>query len=243
MHRFFVEHIDGETAFLADPAQLHHLKDVLRLKPGGKITVADREGNEYSGLITAITKKKAEIKVEQKKKAAAGGVKLTIACAIPKGSRFDEAIDHLTQLGVERIFPMITERTEVKPDKAGAETRLERWQKIARSAAQQSQQSKITVIEPLAPLNDIILYSQEYDLKLIPHLTGERKLIKDIFAWGQYKNIIVLIGPEGDFTPEEIKLALDSGFTAVSLGSTVLRVATAAVAAASYIKFTVNSKQ
>ena len=241
MHRFYVDNIEGETASLADAEQLHHLRDVLRLKVNDAVSVSDGTGNDYTGVITGITKKQAEIKVKKVKASKKTPIKLTVACAIPKGSRLDEVIDHLTQLGVTRIIPMHTERVIVKLDAARAKERVARWQKIARSAAQQSQRSKIPVIEPVTDFEDVILGSQDYDLKLIPNLTGERKLLKDVIAASRPKNIIVLIGPEGDFTPAEVTLALQNGFIPVSLGDTVLRVATAAIAVAAYIKFTVDS--
>lgn len=187
-------------------------------------------------MITAIGKKQAEIKVQKKLPVPGTSPKLTLACAVPKGSRLDEAIDHLTQLGVECIIPMQTERGVVKLDDARADARLERWRKIAQSAARQSQQARITAIAPVTSLADVVHNSKNYDLKLIPHLTGERRTLKEVINAARPQNIIVLIGPEGDFTPAEVKLALDNGFLAVSLGETVLRVVTAAVAAASYIK-------
>lgn len=240
MHRFFIDRVNGETVFLTDPAQLHHLKDVLRLKVNDEVHISDGEGNSYSGVITDIGKKQAEIKVALKKAAADISVKLTIACAVPKGSRLDEAIDQLTQLGVQRIIPMQTGRVVVKLNKARAESRLQRWRKIAQSAARQSQQSVIPVIEPVTPFPDVVRSSRGFDLKLIPYLTGERRPIVDVIMAARPKNIIVLIGPEGDFTPEEVQLALDSGFIAVSLGDTVLRVATAATAVAALVKLTVD---
>jgi 16S rRNA (uracil1498-N3)-methyltransferase len=236
MHRFYIGHIEGETALLTDAGQLHHLKDVLRLKTGDSVNVSDGIGNEFTGVITGITKTQAAIKVSKVAVNSGNPVKLTVACAIPKGSRMDEIIDHLTQLGVERIIPMMTERVVVKLDKEKSEFRSTRWQKIAQSAAQQSRQSVITTVTPVTDFNDVVTKSTDDDLKLIPHLSGERKLLRDTLAAGKPKSIIVLIGPEGDFTPEEVEIALGNGFTAVSLGDTVLRVATAAIAVASYIR-------
>jgi 16S rRNA (uracil1498-N3)-methyltransferase len=241
MHRFYIEHIEGETASLTDAAQLHHLKDVLRLKVNDEINISDRAGNDYAGIITSIGKKQATIRVTTKIAAHVPSLKLTVACAVPKASRLDEVIDHLTQLGVERIIPMLTERVIVKLDSGGAESRLKRWRKIAQSAAQQSRQSRITVIGAVTGFGDVIKSAHNYDLKMIPHLTGERRLIKDVLTESHPKDIIVLIGPEGDFTPEEVALALSNDFIAISLGDTVLRVATAAVAAASYIKLSVSN--
>jgi 16S rRNA (uracil1498-N3)-methyltransferase len=237
MHRFYIDHVQGEKVSLTDTEQLHHLKDVLRLKVNDEVSIFDGEGNDYAGVITGIGKRQVEIKVKQVRSANKMSIKLTVACAIPKGSRMDEVIDYLTQLGVERIIPMRTERVVVKLDSAKTEARLKRWQKIAQSAAQQSQRSSIPVIEAAARFEDVILNSQDYDLKLIPNLSGERKPIKEVVAETRPKDVIVLVGPEGDFTAEEVGLALSQGFIGVSLGDTVLRVATAAIAVASYIKF------
>ncbi len=237
MHRFYVDRIDGETASISDAGQFHHLKDVLRLKPGDAVVVCDSEANEYTATITAIERKQASIKVTAPMPARRNEMKLTLACAIPKGDRMDEIIDHLTQLGVERIIPMDTERVVVKLDEAKKEARLKRWRKIAQNAAGQSQRNSIPLIEAVTGVTDVINRSQDFDLKLIPNLEGERKPIKDVLAAARPKNAVVLIGPEGDFTSEEVQLALKTGFVPVSLGDTVLRVATAAAAVASYFKF------
>jgi 16S rRNA (uracil1498-N3)-methyltransferase len=237
MHRFFIVEVTGETAIISDAEQLHHLKDVLRLKVNDRVGLSDNSGNDYEGKITAIGKKQVEVAVTLKKAARENGIKLTVACAIPKNSRFDDIIDFLTQLGVAGIIPMRTERVIVKLDAARAQEKHRRWLKIAQSAAKQSQRSRVPVISPVTDFNEVIAGSKEFGLKLIPHLSGERKLVRDVLAESKPRNIIVLIGPEGDFTPEEVALALGNGFVAVSLGDTVLRVATAAIAAASYIKF------
>jgi 16S rRNA (uracil1498-N3)-methyltransferase len=242
MHRFFTTKITGDKAVIADREQLHHIKDVLRLKPGAEVEVSDNSGYEYSGVITAVSKQQVEVKVTLKKTARESRLKLTVACALPKNTRFDDIVDFLTQLGVERIIPMRTERVIVKLDGARAEEKHQRWVKIAQSAARQSQRSRIPVIEPVTEIEKVINKSDDYGLKLIPHLFGERKLIRDVLtrADAHTTPIIVLIGPEGDFTPGEVALALENGFIAVSLGDTVLRVAAAAMAAASYIKFAIG---
>jgi 16S rRNA (uracil1498-N3)-methyltransferase len=241
MHRFFTDNITGDQAVIADREQLHHIKDVLRLKTGDAVDVSDNTGAEYSGVITSISKEQVEVKVALKKTVEESRLKLTVACAVPKNTRFDDIVDFLTQLGVERIIPMRTDRVIVKLDSARAEEKRKRWMKIAQSAAQQSQRSRIPIIDPVTDIEQVIKNSAGYRLKLIPHLSGERKFIRDVLAEAKPtptpESIIILIGPEGDFTPGEVTLALENGFTAVSLGDTVLRVAAAAVAAASYIKF------
>jgi 16S rRNA (uracil1498-N3)-methyltransferase len=242
MHRFLVDRIQGDNATLTDAGQLHHIRDVLRLKADDVVIVSDGAGNDFTGVITTIDKKQVVFKLTPLKKQRSRSVALTIACAIPKGSRMDDVIDFLTQLGVACIIPMRTERVVVKLDEAKMTARLQRWQKIAQNAARQCQRSSIPTMAPVTDIEKVIAESQGFDLKLIPHLSGERKLIRDIIAKSRPKNIIVLIGPEGDFTPAEVELALHNGFNPVSLGGTVLRVATAAVAVAAYIRFALDSK-
>lgn len=241
MHRFFIEKVQGNTADIADAEQLHHIRDVLRLKVNDEVVIFDGAGHEYDGVITAIGRKKIELKLTPLNVPRMQNIKLTIACAIPKSSRMDDIIDYLTQLGVERIIPMRTERVVVKLNDANMETKLKRWQKIAQSAARQCQRSSIPVISPVTDVKDVISNSQVFDLKLIPHLSGKRTLIKDVLAKSKTKNTIVLIGPEGDFTPEEVEIALHNGFIPVSLGDTVLRVATAAIAVTGYIRFALDA--
>jgi 16S rRNA (uracil1498-N3)-methyltransferase len=238
MHRFYVDEIQGDKAVVLDAEQLHYLKDVLRVKTKEEVIVSDGKGKDYAATVISIEKNQATMALKAIETKAPGKIMLTVACAIPKGSRMDDVIDQLTQLGVERIIPMMTERVIVKLDESKKASRLERWLKIAESASAQSQRSDIPAIEPITPFEKVVSNSGRYRIKLIPNLEGDRKPIKEIISGEHASSILVLIGPEGDFSPEEVELAKSKGFIPVSLGSTVLRVATAAVAVASYIRFT-----
>ncbi|PIP18804.1 MAG: 16S rRNA methyltransferase [Candidatus Omnitrophica bacterium CG23_combo_of_CG06-09_8_20_14_all_41_10] len=164
-------------------------------------------------------------------------LRLTIACAIPKKSKFDDIVDKLTQLGVYRIIPLKTERVVVKLDKRKEELRSKRWNRIALSASQQSQRNNIPVVEPVQKFKDVLVRSKDFDLKLIPTLAGQRKSLPEvILSLLPMAKILVLIGPEGDFSDGEIKLALENGFIPVTLGDLVLRVDTAAIAVVSFIR-------
>jgi 16S rRNA (uracil1498-N3)-methyltransferase len=150
----------------------------------------------------------------------------------------DAIIDKLTQLGVDRIIPMETSNVVVRLDAAKKATRLSRWRKISRSASKQSKRRCLPAIEPVSGLSSVLAAGVNYDLKLIPTLAGERRLLKDVVNSSNAGNILVLIGPEGDFTPEEVRLACGKGAVPVSLGDSVLRVDTAAIAITSYLKLT-----
>jgi 16S rRNA (uracil1498-N3)-methyltransferase len=148
----------------------------------------------------------------------------------------EEIIDKLTQLGIDRIIPLETERVIVRWDKDKEISWRQRWQKIALSAAQQSQRNTVPVVEPIQEVREVLSRSVFFDLKLIPTLVERPQPLKDILAKSHPKNILVLIGPEGDFTLEEIESAKKAGCITVSLGNLVLRVETAAVAVASFLR-------
>jgi 16S rRNA (uracil1498-N3)-methyltransferase len=232
------KNISEGKIIINDIEQIHYLKDVLRLKISCTITVFDEKGNEYKATIEQISSKNLSLKILNRlAHEQAMGIRLAIACAIPKKSKFDDIVDKLTQLGVDRIIPLITERVIVKIDRQKAAGRKQRWEKIALAASQQSQRNTVPVIDSVKDFKSALAETKDFDLKLIPTLPGERKSLKEKLEGEKYKNIIVFIGPEGDFTPEEVALAEKAGFIPVSLGESVLRVETAAVAVASFIRF------
>ena len=244
MQRFFISsrNISHDQAIIEDKKQIHYLKNVLRLKPDTAITIFDENGNEYLCRILSFSGKTAlEIKKKLSPFRKKNSFKVTIACAIPKNSKMDDIIDKLTQLGVDRIIPMETERVIVKLDKKKKAQRLGRWKKIALSASEQSQRKSVPIVEPIKDIKNVLSEAGGYDLKIIPALIDKRKTLKEILASSQAKNILVLIGPEGDFTQEEVNLAKEAGCIPVTLGELVFRVDTAAIAVASFIKLYADS--
>ncbi len=236
MPRFYIyEKISAETASITDADQLHHLRDVLRLKPGDSVTVFDIDGNEFLTEISSLDRKQAALKILSRNPAKPSKTKITIACAVPKKAKMDDVIDKLTQLGVDEIVPLETERSIVKLAENEL-SRRERWQKIAINAAEQSRRNTLPVIYPVLSMEKMLAQAAEYDLKLIPTLYGDSQTLNAALADRKPSRILALIGPEGDFTPQEVEKALNSGFIPVSLGHTVLRVETAAIALAAYLK-------
>lgn len=240
MNRFFIEKINpkDKSVILSDHTQLHHLRDVLRVRPLEKVAFFDGSGNEYIAVVTEIGPGAARLEVKERRQATEPGVKITVACAIPKKVKMDDIVDKLTQLGVQRLIPLQTERVVVRLDKQKKADRLLRWQKIALSASKQSQRSRLPMIDPITEFKDAVLAASGFDLKLIPTLEGRRESLKEVFSGfsGKIEKVMLLIGPEGDFTPGEVALAKEAGFLPVSLGLQVLRVDTAAIAVVSFIK-------
>ncbi|MFA5096697.1 MAG: RsmE family RNA methyltransferase, partial [Candidatus Omnitrophota bacterium] len=220
-------------------------KDALRLKPGKEVAVFDEKGNEYSCVIGAVGDKVSLTVKNQSPQARPDHcLRLTVAVAIPKRSKLDEIIDKLVQLGVERVIPLRTERVIVKLDKHKEALRLSRWKKIALVAAKQCNRNTLAVIDPVTSFEEMIARSTQFDLKLILHLEGERRGLKDVldekgtatFLKKVAVPFLVLIGPEGDFSAQEVSRAIAAGFMPVTLGDLVLRVDTAAIAVAAFIK-------
>jgi len=241
MHYFHIDSkIEAGTFIVANAPTLHHMLDVLRLKAGDEVAVFDSAGSRYLCSVTRLNSREAVLTVKERRFATDRKVSLTIACALPKKGGMDEIVDGLTQLGVNTVIPVLTERVVARPDAAGASVRLERWRRIARSAAEQSGRSYIPIIQPVTEFERVIGSVDEYGLKLIPHLEGEKRHIREALRGFTQGKIIVLIGPEGDFTPGEVDMARKAGFMPVSLGETTLRVGTAALAVAAFIEFSVE---
>jgi len=240
MHRLYCpsQNISDNKIIIDNKDQVHHAKNVLRLKVNEEVVIFDDEGNEYRSILEESLPKSMIFQVKDKEKFILNPskIKITVACAIPKDSRMDEIIDKLTQLGAQRIIPLETERVIVKLDKHKGILRQERWKKIAFNASLQSQRNTLPILEPIKNIKQLLSDSGSFDLKLIPTLTGERKPLKEILKESKPKNILVIIGPEGDFTTEEVNSAIKMGCIPVSLGDLVLRVETAAVAVASFIR-------
>ena len=244
MNRFYcsVSDVRQDKIIISDSGQVHHIKDVLRFEIGEKAAIFDNEGNVYTARLENISEKKAEFRVEAKKlKVDSKRAVITVACAIPKKDKIDDIIDKLTQLGVDRIIPLISERVIVRMDKAKEVQRWKRWEKIALSACKQSQRDSVPVVEPVTDFAELTGRSREFDLKLIPNLLGERKSLKECLSGKKVGSVLALIGPEGDFTPEEINSAVKSGFIPVSFGDLVFRVETAAVYIASILQYELNT--
>jgi 16S rRNA (uracil1498-N3)-methyltransferase len=240
MNRFYCSSADvsGDSIIIRDKEQVHHIKDVIRLTEGEQAVVFDDRANEFDCRISRIDAAQVIFAIRNKKDAAVcSRPTITVACAIPKHSKIDDIIDRLTQLGVDRIVPLMTERVIVRMDKDKRSGRQQRWQKIALAASKQSQRNTVPIVDEVTDMPDLIAASNEFDLKMIPTLDGERKTLKQTLSKKNHKSIIVLIGPEGDFSPAEIGLAIRAGFVPVTFGGQVLRVETAALFVASILHY------
>ncbi|MDD4939998.1 MAG: RsmE family RNA methyltransferase [Candidatus Omnitrophica bacterium] len=239
MHRLFCHSGDISVSKISidDKEQVHHARDVLRLKENENVAISDGKGNEYLCSLEGVSSKGMVFNILSKRNVPPPAVKISVGCAIPKGPRMDDIIDKLTQLGVSRIIPLETERVVVKLSREKKYMKQKRWEKIAFSASLQSQRNVLPVVDTVKKLGELLTEAAGFDLKLIPTLSGNRIGLKCALEKIKPKSVLVLIGPEGDFTPGEVRASQKAGFIPVSLGELVLRVDTAASAAAAFIRF------
>jgi 16S rRNA (uracil1498-N3)-methyltransferase len=204
-----------------------HCTQVLRMKAGAPLQLTDGAGNLYKASIVNEDKKKTVVLIEEHTIIPAPAKKTNISIALLKNaSRFEWFLEKATEIGITEIQPLISHHTE------NTRFRFDRMNGILIAAMLQSQQTWLPVLhEPVA--FDVCVKRSTCQQKLIAHCEdGRKQFIKDLPASAE---IQILIGPEGDFSHEEIQLALEAGFLPASLGETRLRAETAGIVAATLI--------
>ena len=235
MELFYAYEADGRSCRL-DADESGHCVRVLRHRAGDEIHVIDGLGTMYRCRLTDDNPKGAEAEVLEAFPGWGGHpYRLTVACCPTKNNdRFEWFVEKATEVGVDRIVPTIGERSERKVYKT------DRAARIALSATKQSLKSRIPEIADPVSVKDFICHSErsEESLKLIAYcFEGDTRRISIQEALKAYEGneITILIGPEGDFSPEEARLAVEHGYIPVHLGASRLRTETAAVLAATAV--------
>lgn len=225
MHLFYTPDINSDTYTLSEE-ESNHCNKVLRLKQGDVVHLIDGVGGLYKAEIAEIAKKAVRLNIiDKQSEFGKRNHYLHIAIAPTKNNdRLEWFLEKATEIGIDEVTPIICDRSERKIVK---EDRLE---KVITSAVKQSLTAYHPKINAAISLKDFIKQS-EADDKLIAHCIDEadRKAITAIIK--PHQKYLILIGPEGDFSPKEIELALQSGYKPVTLGSTRLRTETAGLAA------------
>ena len=224
------ERITGNSAFVADKDEQHHLARALRKKPGDAVHFVDGEGWIYDGVLVSL---KPEIEIEirnRRRDCETESPEVTLAPSLLKGTRLDTVVEKATELGVAAILPMRSART-VAGGGGPAGQRLDRWRRIALSAMKQSLRARLPRIEPVTSMGDVVGTASSYDLALIAwEEEGERRPGLAAGLDAKARRVLLMIGPEGGFAGEEIAMAREAGMVTVSLGRSRLRSDTAAIA-------------
>ncbi|MBL0049858.1 MAG: 16S rRNA (uracil(1498)-N(3))-methyltransferase [Bacteroidetes bacterium] len=226
MHLSYTPTISDATLVLSEEESKHCI-NVLRMKENDELILVDGIGGYYKAKITQAHSKKCEVNiVETQKDFQKRNFSLHIACAPTKSSdRFEWFLEKATEIGLDKITPLQcehSERTVVKP---------ERLLKVLIAAMKQSLKAYLPVLEETLSFKKLVEQTKTFEgQKFIAHCyPGEKKRLAEVYE--KNKNVLVLIGPEGDFSKAEIELTLSNGFEAVSLSNSRLRTETAALVA------------
>lgn len=228
LYRFFCNPLTEPVAQL-DAAESHHLSGVLRLQKGDKAELFDGNGTEAVAVVISTSKKKAALQIESIQRTAKPVTgRIIIATSIAKGERFDWLVTKCTELGADRICPVLFERTVKQSKNPKA---VQRWQKLAISAAKQSRQVFLPQIDAPLPLAQA-LENLKADYPKARILAGTPDKDKPSLISKTFGNsdIIAVIGPEGGITQAEQTLLESYNAECVRLTDTILRIETAAIA-------------
>lgn len=248
MHRFYLppDQCSGAVLTLSE-REAHHAAQVLRLRAGDEITVLDGAGHEFFCKIETISRKQVTAAVARKQSTPPPPAAITLLQAIPKGKMFEWIIEKAVELGTVRIVPLQTERTVAQFEKARATEKQDRWQLTAIEAIKQCGQPWLPKVETPTTLKEFLARTEKFELPLVASLHPGARHPREFFhnflqsESRSPGSVCVFVGPEGDFTPDEIRLIEASGAKPITLGRLVLRCETAAIYCLSVINYEVQS--
>lgn len=233
MRRFFDPTLVPEQEYflIQDKDEFHHLVHVLRLKPHDTFELGNGKGFVAVVEILIISGHTLEVKVLSSVSVPSPSRRVILACAIPKKAKFESIIEKATELGVDEIIPLATKRTEAAGRPSEWEKKNARFLKTAVEAMKQCRRAWLPAIHPLMTFDQaLFMLGTEKDTKMfIPWLEGVRPPLVNVLKTTTAGHLVFFIGPEGDFTPDEVRDAQAKGALPVSLGENVLKVDTASL--------------
>ncbi len=235
MQRYFIdENQINEQTVIIDNSDVHHIKNVMRFKVTDNIIVNTYEGSVFETEIEKIEKNRVVLRIVKSLVNDYQSLPLDLGVSLIKKDRFELILEKATELGVRKIIPLKTDRSIIKIN--DLEKKHERFMTIVKEASEQSERTVLPIISDFTDLKSLEL--DKYDYKLFCYARENNLNIKEeLIALKKNHNILILIGPEGDFSQTEISYLLENGFRSVSLGKTILRSETAAIYVVSLIRF------
>ncbi|HEX7064845.1 MAG TPA: 16S rRNA (uracil(1498)-N(3))-methyltransferase [Bacillales bacterium] len=243
MQRYFTDkRIDiGPVVLKGDNAR--HISRVMRMKSGDSIICCGPDGNCAVCQIQELSADEITASVNRfLEETAELPVNVTIAQALPKGDKLDLIVQKGTELGASRFQPFEAERSIVKWDKKKRQKKTERLWRIAKEAAEQSHRSRIPVVEEPIRIQKLLSESFRYDKKIVAYEEEARagesgNFVQALRGMGSTGSILIVIGPEGGFSQDEVDLLKDNGFLSCGFGPRILRTETAALYALAAISY------
>lgn len=233
MPRFYIPpHIWNPEKLALDDSETHHALGVLRMQAGDRATVFNGQGAEATVELASVEKGRVALQKISTGKTPPLGCEIVLGQAIPKGKNMELIVEKATELGAAAIVPLMSERTIVRATAGEALTKREKWQRVAIEAAKQCGQNWLPRVHTPQTPKDFFQAGEKFDLLLIASLQPDARPIKDMLgetAGPPPRRVLILVGPEGDFTPAEVGLAKAHGCRPVTLGPIILRTETAAL--------------
>ena len=238
MHRFFVPQLYNEEMYI-EGVDARHISKVLRMQPGAQLQIVSDDGVSAVAEITAIDSERVTVRcLEKLAESHEPRVKLVLAQGLAKGEKMDFIIQKAVEMGAYSVIPVAMEHSVVRLDGAKAAKKVERWQKIAESAAKQSKRDIIPEVQPVQSMAEMLAKCTG-QTKIIAYECEDRLSLKAALKAaeeaGGISELLLIIGPEGGISEGELEQARQAGAVPVSLGRRILRAETAGLVAISAI--------
>ena len=246
MHRFYVSPEEWDARAIAlRGSEAHHARDVLRLKAGEKVVLFNGRGRELTAEIVNLTGDEIQVRKLHEGETPPLPCRIVLGQAIPKGKNMELIVQKAVEIGAAEIAPIISDRTIVQVDSDNAAHKQTKWQQIAIEAAKQCGQNWVPHVHAPKKLAEFFSTASEqsFDVRLIGSLKPDAQHLRTILAMyssehaNRPRTVLMLVGPEGDFTPAERALACRHGCKPITLGPIILRVETAAIYCLSILSY------
>lgn len=238
MTRFFVSPKELKQDFLVLTGENANHAKVLRLQCGEQVIICDGSGQECLCAISDVSTGQISLVVQSRQDSTTEpSVQASIYMAFSKGDKLEHVIQKATELGVYEIVAFPSARCVSRPDEKSLVKKLERWQKIAASAAEQSGRGYVPKVIVLKSFSEAISRGVQADKAILFYENEKATTLKMALSDGNYKTIALLTGPEGGLEMSEVSKAADAGFAICTLGSRILRCETAPLCALSAVMY------
>jgi len=238
MTRFFVSPEQMQSQFLVLNGENAAHAKVLRLKAGEQVLVCDGAGNECECTISDVSPNQISLVVNSRRESSSEAmVKASVYMAFSKGDKLEHVIQKATELGAYEIVAFPSKRCVSRPDDKSLAKKLERWQKIAASAAEQSGRGRIPQVVVVSSYKDALVRASNADKAILFYENEQATTLKMALSDSHYSSISLLTGPEGGLEPEEVEQAKSYGLSVCTLGKRILRCETAPLCALSAVMY------
>ena len=238
MTRFFVNADEwNECGMVLSGENAQHAR-VLRLKDDEQVLVCDGAGREALCAVDSLSNKELVLRVlNVSESSSEAAVRVSVYMAFPKSDKLEHVIQKATELGAHEIVAFPSARCISRPDEKSLRKKLERWQKIAASAAEQSGRGRIPEVLVLGSYNDALKRARQSDLAILFYENEHATTLRMALESGQYRSVSILSGPEGGLEEAEVEKAREAGLQICTLGKRILRCETAPLCGLSAIMY------